>query len=785
MCGDRNIYLNGWFSHCKVILHLHTYSHTYQYDVVEETDVSPLCPEVEDSLTASQTFNRPKLRPPIPPPKKPSSSPSPPPMIEEAFYEDPQVFMNKSPKLEDSIEEVYDNIDEANAIRDLNKFPPPVWKQGEGLLPPPLPPMTSHPARRYTRSFNQSSEFVQVNEWRAAATKRMPEKIQSNKPTVASPKHKKHFGSLKDSPRMPKHEVKTKPPTPPTKPWKSGSSDDLLTTNSSELLGGGRDGRGTMTPGIRGVGFNLKNDPKFGKKLQERRQEIYGDTPEKSRPRSWGHDQEAYEEVPFTASDDDLLGDQATRGRRGAGPLNYSDEEYVDCQPHEDDEGPAAYLEHNSSPERRIGKGPNTLKREEFLRRPPLPLPPHSSAGNPIPKSPPKKVGSSGSGRPPVAAALVRPPVASSAAGTNAPPPIPKRGNERPPMPLPGAVVDGSDDDEAPPVPRRHPHASDKHRAFTVGDSNSPSGGLSPPGNAIPLPPRSLSPSSSPYPSPMSGDNAPPLPQRGPRQFDSPSSAAKKPKPPPPILKQRSLSPEDLASAKSDHVFEPFTFGLGPPSIPNTLPQTKKSNKAKPNPPVPAKNLASTIGGTRPSYETKLPADIGMKPSKKKFVDSYETNLPASIGNRPPLQTKRPETAATPSSSNTTTKPRPPIKPPVAAKPTQPKSPPHAPVKPQVSKKPTTGQYPTAQPKPPTLTPKPAAGTTNLASRTNFTNKGGVANSTSRTFNSDSYNSQPHSASKPVRTRNDASKPPAPPGKPKPLLPPSIDRRKQLPTPSY
>ena len=768
--------------------HILTYTPIH---VVEETDVSPLCAEVEDSLTASQTFNRPKLRPPLPPPKKASSSPSPPPRIEEVFYEDPQVFMNKSPQLEESIEEVYDNIDEANAIRDLNKFPPPVWKQGEGLLPPPLPPMTTHPARRYTRSFNQSSEFVQVDEWRAAATTKMPEKIQSNKPTMASPKRKKRFGSLRDSPQMPKHKVKTKPPAPPAKPWKSGSSDDLLKTNSSELLGGGGGGCGTMTGRGGGMGFNLKNDPKFGKKLQERRQEIYGDTPEKNRPRSWGHDQEAYEEVPFTASDDDLLDNQATRGR-GAGPLNSSDEEYVDCQPHEDDDGPAAYLEHNISPERRIGKGPNTLKREEFLRRPPLPLPPHSSAGNLIPKSPPKKVpGSSGGGRPPVAAALVRPPIASSA-GTDAPPPIPKRGNERPPMPLPGAVIDGySDDDEAPPVPRRHPHASDKRRGFTVGDSNSPSRGLSPPENAIPLPPRSLSPSTSPYPSPTSGDNAPPLPQRGPRQFDSPSPAAKKPKPPPPILKQRSLSPEDLtspASARSDHVFESFTFGLGPPSLPSALPQTKKSNRAKPNPPVPAKNLASTIGGTRPSYETNLPADIGMKPSKKKFIDSYETNLPESIGNRPPLQTKRPETATTPSSSNTTTKPRPPIKPPVAAKPTQPKSPPHVPVKPQVSKKPATGQYPTTHPKPPALTPKPAAGATNLASRTNFTNKGGVANSMTslgRTFNSDSYNSQPPAASKPVRTRNGASKPPAPPGKPKPLLPPSIDRRKQLPTPSY
>jgi hypothetical protein len=729
-------------------------------------------------------------------------------MIEEVFYEDPQVLMNKPPppKFEDSFEEVYDNIDEANAIRDLNKFPPPVWKQDQGLQPPPLPP--SHPARRYTRSFNQSSEFVQVDEWRAAAAStKMTGKIRSNKPTVESPPtHKKHFGSLKNSPRTAKHKVKTKPPAPPAKPWKSGSSDDLLNTNSSELLrggggggGGGRGGQG-MTTGTRGMGFNLKNDPKFGKKLQERRQEIYGDTPEKNRPRSWGHDQEAYEEVPFTASDDCLSDDPPTQGKF-AGPLNSSDDEYVDCQPHEDDDSPAAYLEH-FSPERRVGgKGANTLKREEFLRRPPLPLPSHSSAGNPITQSPPKVPANSGGSRPPL---FARPPVASSA-GTDAAPPIPKRGNERPPMPLPGAVVDDiSDDDDAPPVPRRHPHASDKHRApATVGDSKfSSSKGLSPPDNTVPLPPRSQPPSSPPVypPSPTSANNAPPLPQRGPRQFGSPSptsaaaaaaSQSKKPKPPWPIMKQRSLSPEDLASptsAKSDHVFEPFTFGKGPPSVPNTLPQTtKKSNRAKPNPLVPAKNLqASTIGGTRPSYETKLPADIGMKPLKKKFIDSYETNLPASIGNRPPLQIqmKRPTETATSSSSSTnaTTKPRPPIKPPVAVKPTtQPKSPPHLPLKPQVSKKPATGQYPLTHPKPPALTPKPAAATINLAPRANFTNSASSFN------NSDvGYNAQPlNASSKPVRTRNAAaSKPPAPPGKPKPLLPPTVDRRKPLPTPS-
>ena len=775
--------------------------------IVEEAN---LCPEVEDSLTASQTFNKPTLRPPLPPPKRPSVSPSPPPMIEEVFYEDPQVFMNKAPptKFEDSFEEVYDNIDEANAIRDLNKFPPPVWKQDEGLQPPPLPP--SHPVRRYTRSFNQSSEFVQVDEWRAAAaaaTTKMPKQgVHSNKPTVDSPaqKHKKHFGSLKNSPRTPKHKVKTKPPAPPAKPWKSGSSDDLLNTNSSELLGGGRSGHGTAT-GTRGVGFNLKNDPKFGKKLQEKRQELYGDTPaEKNRPRSWGHDQEAYEEVPFTASDDSLLNDRAMQGNC-AGPINSSDDEYVDCQPHEDDDSPAAYLEHISPERRAAGKGPNTLKREEFLRRPPLPLPSHSSAGNPIHQSPPKIPASSsdGGGRPPV---FVRPPVASSA-GTNAPPAIPRRGNERPPMPLPGAVVDGisDDDDEAPPVPRRHPHASDKHRAAVAGDSNPPSSssrGRSPPDNAIPLPPRSLPLSSPPYPSsPISGDNAPPLPQRGPRQFDSsPSSSvavtnqSKKPKPPP---KQRSISPDSLsspASAKSDHVFEPFTFGQGPPSVPNTLPQTaKKSNRAA-KPLVPTKNQASTLGGgTRPSYETKLPADIGMKTSKKKFIESYETNLPASIGNRPPLHNiKRPAETATPSSSSSssssaTTKPRPPIKPPVAAKPAiQPKSPPHLPVKPQVSKKPGTGQYPTSHPKPPALTPKPAVGTTNLASsRTNFTNSTSLGRSFNSSSSGDSYNSQlPSGSSRAVRTRNGASKPPAPPGKPKPLLPPTVDRRKPLPTPS-
>ena len=612
-------------------------------------------------------------------------------------------------------------------------------------------------------------------------------RVQSHEP-VASPKTKRHFGSLKNLHRLPNQKNKSKPPKPPAKPQKSESSDDLLSTNALAVTG-----RGPASMG-KGVGFNFKNDPKFGMKLQERRQEIYGGA-EKSRPRSWGHDQEQYEEVAFTASDDDILSNEASLSPRVSARINSNgtDEEYVDCEPHEECEDPQQYLDFEASFEelhKKVGKGPNTLKREEFLLRPPLPLPSHTSAGNPI-NSHKVPVG----GRAIVGANLTRPAVVS--AGSEVPPPVPRRGNERQPMSLP----EETEEDVAPPVPRRHPHASDRHRAFAKSETNTSTGRGPPPDNAIPLPPRSRSPSTSSPSSP--NDDAPPLPQRGPRQPEKfaadylqsrqtsyPQTTGKTRGPPPIPIRQRSLSPDDLVSsppsAGSEHIFEEVAFGVGSLPLANTsLSQVGgPGNRAKMKPPLPYKSQVSTGARSKvESYETQLPPDIGMKKPHSAKICSYEVNLPPSIGNRATLT--RPET-----SSSAGTRP---TKPPVATKPALTKSSPHVPAKPPVSKK----------PKPLTIAPKPSAATSQGTGRVtrsqgagrvtgnpvvnqlaaNF-NKGPASISNSqRTFNSENVNSR-HNVSQPVRTRNGGAKPPLPPGKPKPLLPPTVDRSRPLPAPN-
>ena len=802
--------------YCTHTYTTHTHTHTHN-STVEEADVaSSSFSEVDNSAALTQSFNKPSLRPPIPSVRPLSPSSSPPPMVDEVLYDDPKVITRHSSKFEESIEEVYDNIEEANAIHDLNKFPPPVWKKEDNLQPPPLPP--SHPCRRYTRTFDQSSdEFVMIKEWSTAKNQLGSPKSSGSPKSPGSCKaanvskgaenkspksnNKKHFGSLRDTHRVTtKQKVKTKPPIPPAKTRKCGSTDDLLNATSSELKGEGGEG---LTAGLagRGIGFNLKNDPKFGKRLQERRQEIYDDN-DRSRPKSWGHEQERYEELAFSASDDDLLSSGDGGNPPGVWPRSdESDDEYVDCQPQEDEE-PQDYLDFETAREghqEKKRKGPNTLKREEFLKRPPLPLPAHSSAGNPISQPPlAPKVPVGGRALIGPAAASFAPRPAMSSTGSDSPPPIPRRGNERPPLPAPPSGAE-EEDDEAPPVPRRHPQASDKHRARAVPEhttTSSPSRG-SPANNTLPLPPRSVSPVSPP--SSMSSDvNAPPIPHRGKKQLDtfSPPAAAAGhslppssfmnhiPKPnynkgPLPLPRQRSQSPEDFSAPLSDaadNVFEDFTFGKGPLSLPSSLPpeSLKERNRTKANPPVPSKNRLK-----KESYETQLPPDIGMRPPvAKKKLPSYEVNLPPSIGNRPPKLQPPPSTK--PGKPPT----KPPTKPPIATKPPVASSP-HVGAKPQVSKKPIVSA------KPPIVTPKPAAATmnhkTNAVASQSKANFNTISTSDpSRQSNREATNSQ--AGGRPaVRTRNVAPKPhvPVPPIKPKPHLPPpAMGRRKPVPTPS-
>lgn len=145
----------------------------------------------------------------------------------------------------------------------MNKHPPPVWRpeidDGVQNPPPPLPP------NRRERSSEPEEQLRRV--------------LESESSPVRKPRLPK---AVHLSPSRSK-------PLPPPKPKPDSASDISFCPKS--VPGGGI--------------FNFKNDPKFQSKLQEKRQELYGDTNDLSRGRSlsMGEGEEFYESVLFTVDD--------------------------------------------------------------------------------------------------------------------------------------------------------------------------------------------------------------------------------------------------------------------------------------------------------------------------------------------------------------------------------------------------------------------------------------------------------------------------------------------------
>lgn len=151
-------------------------------------------------------------------------------------------------------EEWYDDVGVNDAVvYTMNKHPPPVWKPDRGTLeiPPPLPPN-----RRAV-----SSEPEDVSRRKGA----LPH------PQQVSPSRK---------------------PLPPPRPM--GSTGDVSGGSSGNL----QPGRSDM--------FGIKDNPVFKRKLEEKRQELYGPTTH-GRSLSMGDGeeftQESYESVLFTVGD--------------------------------------------------------------------------------------------------------------------------------------------------------------------------------------------------------------------------------------------------------------------------------------------------------------------------------------------------------------------------------------------------------------------------------------------------------------------------------------------------
>ena len=210
---------------------------------------------------------------------------------------------------------------------ELSRNPPPVWPSGTA---PPLPPSRPQP-RKWKRSLERnenysllSSEELQENGnpnfhgrplpvppakgpgVRNQRTANLSPIIERRKPPAVEkrrPPPTAFERSALDS-QVHNHERETRRPAsyepggarkplPPPKPQTSAITG---TANQSR-------------PGM-GFGFNVKNDPRFTQKLEERRQELYGVTDSRHPDNTFNHQnqpggdypQENYEEVAFTTA---------------------------------------------------------------------------------------------------------------------------------------------------------------------------------------------------------------------------------------------------------------------------------------------------------------------------------------------------------------------------------------------------------------------------------------------------------------------------------------------------
>lgn len=232
-------------------------------------------------LPPNQTSDKPRLRPPIPPSNlKPSFSQDD---MTELMYEDPADGImidnnyhflkdnGSSPNSTLQREDTADNTDRwyddlgvnDSIVYDMNKNPPPVWRPGMDtfMRPPLLPP--NRPERSSEPNGSAGSS-----------------RILSKSPNFP--------GGLPGERRRPL-------PPPKPQPEKKGLATSLRT------LGG----PGMQMPDL----FNLKNDPKFKQKLQEKRQEVYGEGGIVLRGRSISMGEvENMAQVNYESIDDDSCG---------------------------------------------------------------------------------------------------------------------------------------------------------------------------------------------------------------------------------------------------------------------------------------------------------------------------------------------------------------------------------------------------------------------------------------------------------------------------------------------
>ena len=467
----------------------------------------PYLSENFNQFSPPPLVNKPKLRPPIPPPKPPASD-----FIEDsAAYEDPNfistedhyseatsnLLSESEEEIDDIEEDIYDGDISDQVFYILNKKPPPVWKPPSDK-PPPLPPNRQ---KRYTKSMERDlSHTLDGTTFNFLAGSPPP------LPPDRVPPKTKDQGSSRPLPMTPKKKPsnnsqgKSKP-LPPVTPKKS-----------------------TTSPKGRAMGFDIRND--LGRKLEQRRQEMSsGSSQAENKSGSWSEDDQLpYEEITYHGEDSPNSHSPMFNQRKPNAMVRISGEEnedgYVDMDP--TTEVPQDYLDFETASQRTsqyLAEVDDMFPtREEDI---PLPLPPRDiKPGNSRLSIQQRNTFRS-----------------NSPSSLEVPPPVPSRNVDD----LISESFSEDEEEMAPPVPRRHPQASDRNKRLAqpapVQERSRP---LSP-NNPLPLPPRSKSPvasssprsGASPQP-PQEEDVAPPVPDRWARStvdsrppFDKPLSDAR------------------------------------------------------------------------------------------------------------------------------------------------------------------------------------------------------------------------------------------------------------------
>ncbi len=241
----------------------------------------PTPPSSEQSKRPQSERKQPAKVPPKPP-AKPRDNPT---TIDTSAQEDNYHILVTG----DSLDEPQDYYEELDIdIEAFQRNPAPVWKPTA-----PAPPHARSGARRWVRTLERKEEA----KLQAPALK--PPIRQSLKPNVQSRALPVPSNLSNDTNNLWTHEgngltslqaapyeehVPTKPDVSEERTRKPGPQSPAK-----------------PRPGGSALGFNLKGDPKFQQKLQEKRQELYG-----AREDFQDSAQDQYEEVSFTATADSI-----------------------------------------------------------------------------------------------------------------------------------------------------------------------------------------------------------------------------------------------------------------------------------------------------------------------------------------------------------------------------------------------------------------------------------------------------------------------------------------------